>query len=103
MPSFPNTTRFSQLPYRLPIDYFDPTWFNAQSDDTKLSIAIQRIAFPLKEAHILTIPPHPDELLSMTELNEKYGAQVLAKYNWPSGDKSAAENADEMDIEIGDD
>jgi hypothetical protein len=38
----------------------------------------------------------------MTGLNAKYGAQVLAKYNWPSGDKSAAENADKMDIEIGD-
>lgn len=103
MPSFPKTTRFAQYPYQLPIDYFDVGWFNAQSDDTKLSVAIRRIAFPLNEAHILTTPPHPDELLSMTELNEKYGAQVLAKYNWPSGNGSARVNADEMDYEIGDD
>jgi hypothetical protein len=37
LPSFLKTTRFLQFPYQLPIDYFDPTWFN---DDTKLSVAI---------------------------------------------------------------
>jgi hypothetical protein len=101
MPQIPVKTRFAQYPYRLPIDYFDVGWFNSQDDKTKLSVAYRCIAFPPNEAHILAIPPHPDELLSTTELNKKYGAQVMAKYCWPTGKTSAATEADDMDLQIG--
>jgi hypothetical protein len=103
MPQIPVKTRFSQFPYKLPIDYFDVGWFNSQDDNTKLSVATRCIAFPPNEAHILAIPPHPDELLSTTDLNKKYGAQVMAKYRWPTGELSAATTADDMDLQIGED
>jgi hypothetical protein len=86
MPPEKKPTKMRKHPKAMFIDYYDPAYYNRLPDSTKAKIAIPLIAFPPDPDHIMCIPPHPDELLSTTELNEKYGADVLKLYNLPAGD-----------------
>jgi hypothetical protein len=100
-PIFLEKTLFPALPKKLPIDYYSPAWFNMQTDKIKMTIALPFIVFPPDDSHILTTPPHPDELLSTTELNNRYLKKVMSAYVWPTGEKSDAAEVDDFDVQIG--
>jgi hypothetical protein len=96
VPQYGLLSRWTKCP-RTFIDYYTPNWCNQQSDTTKLDIAIPYIAFPPNFAHILCFPRHSNETLSLTELNRRYRAQVIAAYEWP---EALPEIPDDLEAEL---
>jgi hypothetical protein len=80
VPDVPQDSDFQILPQGLPIDYFDPDFFNELQPRLRSSTAIQKVAL-LPDAK-LSFARHPDEKLSDEAFMEKYGADVLARYDF---------------------
>ena len=68
------------VPFGVPVDYFDPTFFNAQGLALRKKIAIPIVALlpNVKES----FSSYPDEHLSDLAFNQKYGNDILALYKF---------------------
>lgn len=97
-------SEFLALPSGLPIDYYDPVFFNSQQPRIRNRIASLKISFlPNVE---LSFTGHPHERLSDAEFLEKYGTMVMARYT--QDDLAALEdgewiNDEDIDDDMDDD
>lgn len=82
VPSNQKTSPFRALPEDMPIDYFEPNFYNRLQPRLRMRITNNTIALlpNVEESFRGT----PDERLSDTNFNNKYGDQVLKRYNIPS-------------------
>lgn len=109
VPLEPKISPFRALPEDMPIDYFEPSFYNRLQPRLRARVTNNTIALlPNIEE---TFRGNPDEQLSDRRFNAKYGPEVLSKYNIPlEGDgnsESDSENSmydeDEMSIDGDDD
>ena len=80
MPEVQAETQFLVIPFGVLVDYFDPTFFNAWGPALKKKMAIPIVALlpNIKES----FSSHPDECLSDSAFNQKYGNDILALYKF---------------------
>jgi len=69
---------FHVLPEGMPIDYFDPTFFNQLQPRTRNRVAISKISLLPIVGNSLTW--NADERMSDRAFTDKYGAEVFVKY-----------------------
>lgn len=82
VPSNQQNSTFQTLPdHTLPIDYYDPTFYNGLQPAVKRRIAAQRVA--LLPVIADTFTQADDELLDDDEFTEKWGEFVLCNYLMP--------------------
>jgi hypothetical protein len=79
VPEVQQDSDFQILPQGLPIDYFDPDFFNDLQPRLRSRTAVQTVAL-LPDAS-LSFSRHPDEKLSDEAFMAKYGDEVLARYD----------------------
>jgi len=99
---------FSALPEGMPIDYYDPEFFNQLQPRTRNRIAIRKISLLPLVTESLTW--NSEERLSDRAFTKKYGAPVLSQYEMVDDadveddvdDEWAAEDIDE-DMPVDDD
>ena len=86
-PSNAPLSLMTELPRRLPIDYYAPSFHNSLSYAVKVQVAdVGRLAFPADADQILANPRHPNEKLSAARLMHTFGDEILARYNLPGAD-----------------
>ncbi|EFP90156.2 uncharacterized protein PGTG_16004 [Puccinia graminis f. sp. tritici CRL 75-36-700-3] len=82
LPTKPQPTVFPRAPKRLPLDFYDPEWFNELQPNIKDIVAdTNSVAFFPEPANILRGNRHADEKLSDKRFTEKYWDKVTSKYN----------------------
>ncbi|TFK52727.1 hypothetical protein OE88DRAFT_1677285 [Heliocybe sulcata] len=86
-----------RLPLGLPLDYFDPEFYNRLLPGLRRKITEQRLAFPADPCDILKAPSFPAEAMSDLDLLNQYGTIVLARYSIPDDDVNEVELDDEDD------
>lgn len=101
VPAQQQDSSFGGCPKHAPIDFYKPEFYNSLSDSDKRRIAVPRIAFPPLVDSILLAKPHPDELLTTKELNDKYAGEVLKDYVLPGTTSSGNVEPDEYDLKFG--
>ena len=69
---------FAAIPSHLPIDYYDPNFYNSLQPRMRDRIAIQKISFLPDVSE--SFGNHPDEKLSDSAFMEKYASGVLSQY-----------------------
>ncbi|KAJ3531458.1 hypothetical protein NMY22_g8148 [Coprinellus aureogranulatus] len=82
VPPKPLPSRFPALPKGMPIDYYDPHFYNGLPPRLRSTMADGSGSvglLPLQDSK-LYFTECPDELLSRDEFQQKYGESVLAKY-----------------------
>ena len=92
---------FLKLPEKMPIDYFQPAFYNR---------LLPRLRFTIAEPSIIFLPDGQapfagtaDEKLSEKGLNKKYGPTVLSRYNLATEEDFADDeddDEDEMDLYV---
>ena len=101
VPSSPKISPFRVLPEDMPIDYFEPSFYNRLQPRLRARVTNNTIALlPNVEE---TFRGNADERLSDRRFNDKYGSQVLSKYNIPlEGEgNSESDSEDSMPDEDG--
>ena len=101
VPSNQKTSPFRALPEDMPINYFEPNFYNRLQPHLHMRITNNTIALlpNVEESFRGT----PDERLSDTNFNNKYGDQVLKRYNIPSkGELGSESNSEDNSDEDGD-
>lgn len=78
VPEHPTDTAFSALPLNMPIDYYDPAFFNARQPHLRKQIASDMVVLLPNIAETFT--KSADERLSFDAFQKKYAKGVLAKY-----------------------
>ena len=78
MPEDQNDTEILALPGGMPIDYFDPDFFNRLQPRLRNTLVIDKIAFLPDVDKSFT--SNMDEKLSDKKFMEKYGGSVLGQY-----------------------
>ena len=104
VPSDQQDSAFSALPEGMPIDYYDPAFFNQLQPRTRNRIAECKISLLPLVAESLTW--NANECLSDRAFMKKYGAPVFSQYEMvgdadiedDAGDEWAAE--DDMDEDL---
>ena len=71
-------TLFPTLPLSIPIDYYDPDFFNKVPPRLRSRIATQQVAFLPDVSE--SFGGHPDEKLNDKAFTTKYGDTVFARY-----------------------
>ncbi len=91
-------TLFPTLPLSIPIDYYDPNFFNKLPPRLRGRIATQQVAF-LPDASE-SFSGHPDEKLDDKAFTTKYGDTVFPRYEVPNYNNSdeEAETGDLVDF-----
>ncbi|KAJ7165540.1 hypothetical protein C8R43DRAFT_839877, partial [Mycena crocata] len=75
-----DASRFLEVPKGMPIQYYDPTWFNSRPPHTRAKIAPKKIvAFVPGSSDFFS--RSSDNRLSIEALTEKYGAAVFSAYD----------------------
>jgi hypothetical protein len=97
VPDNQKDTEFLALPLGIPIDYFEPEFFNRLQPHLRHHIAVQKVAFLPDVGRSFT--HDPDERLDDNLFMEKYGKTILAKYDLDGLDSLAAEEEWDMDGE----
>jgi hypothetical protein len=89
---------FLKLPENMPIDYFEPSFYNQ---------LLPRLRFSIAEPFIVFLPDGQapfggtaDEKLSTNKFNHKYGEAVLSKYELVTEDDFADDEEDDEDEEM---
>lgn len=103
-PDSQKVSDFQALPTGLPIDYYDPNFFNLQQPRTRKRIAIRQVAL-LPDVKS-SFQNHPDERLSDEAFMAKYGQVVLIRYMLPGPEVEAEEVEwieDDEELEMDDD
>lgn len=97
-PLLPASAISKELPSDVPIDYFDPPFYNSLSVPERTRYIHTGVAFPL--AKYVKAPEHAGwKKMNAEKFMEKYGKEVLAQYNIPSEEEIAEyEMNEEMDI-----
>jgi len=90
-------SEFHTLPEKMPIDYFSPTFFNKLQPRLRNRVAIHQIAFLPDVTKSLT--SNADERLDDKSFLNKYGANVLCKYNLVDSSDLADEEDWIVDVE----
>ena len=91
---------FAAIPSHLPIDYYDPEFYNSLQPRIRDRIATQKIS--LLPNVLESFGNHTDEKLSDSAFMEKYGSEVLSRYRlddlgeeeWLEGDEDEKMYAD---------
>ncbi|MBW0558805.1 hypothetical protein O181_098520 [Austropuccinia psidii MF-1] len=77
-----NPTAFGHVPKGLPMDFFDPEWFNNCSPAQKTSCAnIMSITFLPDILRSIQGKQHPDEKLGDKKFSEKYWEEATKDYD----------------------
>lgn len=93
LPRVPQPSKSKAPPVQLPLDYYNPRWYNRMSaTDKEKFVKHTQVAF-LPDAAESFIPPpntHPDEKLSSAKFNKKYYDQLRTPYHihTPADDNS---------------
>ncbi|KNZ53516.1 hypothetical protein VP01_3217g2 [Puccinia sorghi] len=75
-------TLFPRAPKNLPLDFYNPEWFNDLQPNVRDLVAdTHSVAFLPKSSEMLQGTRHPDEKLSDKRFSEKYWAQNTTKYD----------------------
>ncbi|MBW0529711.1 hypothetical protein O181_069426 [Austropuccinia psidii MF-1] len=69
------------IPKGLPIDFYDPDWFNDRTAGQKRNADTFKIAFLPDASKSLLGKPHPDERLSDKRFTDKYWAEAIQEYD----------------------
>jgi hypothetical protein len=96
-------TDFPAVASEMPIDYFSPTFFNAQQRRTQKRIALMKISLLPNVSLSFTREGKPDEKLSDEAFMAKYGPSVLAKYDLDDLDDAAEAEFLDDDYDMDDD
>ncbi|KAF9548194.1 hypothetical protein CPC08DRAFT_823532 [Agrocybe pediades] len=101
------TSSFTVLPTGMPIDYFDPTYYNSLPPRIRTEAAIKSVTLLPDQSRALT--RCADELMTKRDFNKKYQRRVLSRYEWINPDELNAggqgasdDEADEEDIDLDD-
>ncbi|KAJ7580790.1 hypothetical protein C8J56DRAFT_896149 [Mycena floridula] len=79
-----NLSRFREIPREMPIQYYDPTWFNHRPPQMRAKIAPKHIvAFVPGSSDFFS--RNSDNKLSVSVLTEIYGNEVFEKYDLDYG------------------
>jgi hypothetical protein len=115
VPEDPKPSDFTALPIGMPIDYFDPDFFNSLQPRLRYRITNTKVALlPDVDRSFFR---DADEMLSDKQFNAKFGADVLAKYQlveegeledigedeWLVDDEDGEEEEDTDDYDMSDD
>ncbi|MBW0559816.1 hypothetical protein O181_099531 [Austropuccinia psidii MF-1] len=97
-------TTFGRPPKGLPIDFFDPQWFNNCSPAQKpIHADTMRVAFLPDSSQSIRGIQHPDEKLSYKKFSEKYWDELTQKYDLsheiPADEDDDESNSEDEDIE----
>ncbi|MBW0514420.1 hypothetical protein O181_054135 [Austropuccinia psidii MF-1] len=99
----PSTSRYYQLPKGLPIDLYDPAWFNTRPYGKKTFLADAfNFAFLLDASQCISGIQHQDERLRDCNFTKKYWEQYTFSYNLSheiaKDDEDSDSNNDEAKI-----
>jgi hypothetical protein len=94
-------TDFKALPEGMPIDYFDPTFFNRLQPNLRHRITSQVVA--LLPDTTQSFKGTPDETLSDGDFFAKYGSSVLSKYKLNDMQDEDGEWIEDDDADMSDD
>jgi hypothetical protein len=78
VPEIQQESKMDALPLGMPIDYFDPDYFNGLQPCLCYRITNTQVALPPDIKNIFK--SRPDQKLSDKEFTEKHGAAILGKY-----------------------
>ncbi|MBW0495793.1 hypothetical protein O181_035508 [Austropuccinia psidii MF-1] len=82
VPNKPVTSIYNQVPRGLPIDFYDPSWFNSHTDGQKTLTADSfDFAFIPDESESLRGIQHPNERLGHRNFTENYWDQLIEPYD----------------------
>ncbi|MBW0555743.1 hypothetical protein O181_095458 [Austropuccinia psidii MF-1] len=100
-------TKLEKTPKNLPINVFDPKWFNKLPDSQKFSVAdSQKVAFFPAEQNKESKAIHPNERLSNRAFNDQYLESLTSVYelshelSQSSDDDETEESDDEQSLDI---
>jgi hypothetical protein len=79
VPEIQQESKMDALPLGMPIDYFDPDYFNGLQPRLRYRITNTQVALPPDIKNIFK-SSSIDRKLSDKEFTEKYGAEILGKY-----------------------
>ncbi|KAH9813764.1 hypothetical protein DFH28DRAFT_895778 [Melampsora americana] len=86
LPATPIPSVFSKVPKNLPIDFYDPAFFNKLQPGQKRLIAnSEEVCFLPNAAQSFLPVPHPDENLHDRKFTAKYLDSVLESYDLTDG------------------
>ncbi|KAJ7620645.1 hypothetical protein DFH06DRAFT_942862, partial [Mycena polygramma] len=75
-----NPSRFHEIPKNMPIQYYDPDWFNDRPPQARAKLAPQLlVAFAPGSSNFFS--RRSDNALGVEALTEKYGSEVFAAYD----------------------
>lgn len=80
LPLAPQQTLFPTLPTAMPIDYFDPVFYNSLPPRLRATVADESVGLLPLASSDLYFTECPDEMLSEDDFQQKYGDIVLKKY-----------------------
>ncbi|KAJ7256053.1 hypothetical protein C8J57DRAFT_1721614 [Mycena rebaudengoi] len=96
-----NPSHFEEIPKAMPIQYYDPDWFNNRPPQARAKIAPKLIVvFPPGSKDFFS--RRGDNTMSIAQLTDKYGEAVFANYDldFGTGDAEAStEGVDDADDE----
>jgi hypothetical protein len=80
VPETQQETKMEALPLGMPIDYFDPDYFNGLQPRLRFRITNTQVALPPDIEAIFKSRNTVDGKLSDKDFTKKYGADILGKY-----------------------
>ncbi|MBW0472341.1 hypothetical protein O181_012056 [Austropuccinia psidii MF-1] len=84
------------VPNKLPIDFYNPDWFNNYKAGQKRQFSdVHQVALFPDASKCLFVKQHPDERLSNKQFTQKYRDQILEPYNI----SHVIENDEELDVD----
>lgn len=93
LPKTPVFSEFVSPPTQLPIDFYNPAWFNAFPPAQKEKIANSKTVALLPDAsESFLSTPHPSESLSGKKFNDKYYARLIKPYQLVQASQSDDED-----------
>jgi len=101
VPLQPQDSEFTTLPEGMPIDYYDPDFYNSLQPRLRARITNTKVA--LLPDVTRSFMREADERLSDKQFSAKYGAKVLAKYQVMEEDELEVEVEDDWLADDGDD
>lgn len=98
LPKIPVPSEFKRAPKGLPINFYDPSWFNQVPFDQKRIIAnSQQVAFLPNAALSLCPVRHPDEKLGDTQFTGKYRDILVEAYHLSDEEEGGFDEEDGSD------
>lgn len=98
IPAAPIDSPITTLPHHMPLDYFDPEFFNQLQYHTQQEVcaAPATIAIPRNEKTWFT--HSTEECLCDKDFNELHGADVFTRYQFVHADSDDSEANEAMEI-----